>query len=287
MLRSALISALSACLAVCTTLLFQQYWLSPSTNTQQQQHVPAAAVSTAQTDAQQQQQQQQHQGSSDTIPPPPTAIDLAQALGLGRVLLSRGEQEEAALVYRVAAAAALDAAAGNSNNAGGDAGTNRDGGEAQHGLGLALLAAGRPEEALEACREAERLDRSSAAASSCVGALLTGAGDASGAVQALRRALEKAVAAGEGGETVDDIRGRLGGALLDAGEVDEAISVLTGGGASGNNGNVAYNLGVAWQTKVGVVQQYNIADYVVFSADLPHEQRGPLAIVMGYFTRGL
>lgn len=243
MLRSALISALSACLAVCTTLLFQKYWLSPSNA---QQHVPVTASITAKTDA-----QQQHQGTSDTIPPPPPGIDLAQALGLGRVLLSRGEQEEAALVYRVAAqaTAALESAAGGEG--GGGAGTNREGGEAHHGLGLALLAAGRPGEALEACREAERLDRLSSAASSCVGALLTEAGDTSSAVQALRRALEKAVAAREGSETVDDIRGRLGGALLDAGEVDEAISVLTSGNA-GTNGNVAYNLGVAWQTKVGV-----------------------------------
>lgn len=245
MLRSALISVLSACLAVCTTLLFQKYWLS--TTAGPQQHVPATAATTAKTDAQQHHQE----GTSHTIPPPPPpppGIDLAQALGLGRVLLSRGEQEEAALVYRVAAqaTAALEDAAGSE---GGGAGTNRDGGEAHHGLGLALLAAGRLGEALEACREAERLDRLSAAASSCVGALLTKAGDTSGAVQALRRALEKAVVAREGSETVDDIRGRLGGALLDAGEVDEAISVLTSGTA-GTNGNVAYNLGVAWQTKV-------------------------------------
>lgn len=227
MLRSALISALSACLAVCTTLLLQHYLLSPA-DTALHQHVPADK------DAGQQ------QDSADIVPPAANAIDLAQALGLGRVLLSRGESEEAALVYRVAAATAVTA---------GDAGTNKDGGEAQHGLGLALLAVGRPEEALEACLEAERLDGSSAAASLCVGVLLVEAGDTTGAVDAFRRALEKAVAAREDSETVDTIRGRLGGALLDAGEVDEAISAMTDG-ANGNNGNVAYHLGVAWQTKV-------------------------------------
>lgn len=232
MLRSALISALSACLAVCTTLLYQHYWLNPA-GLAVHQHVPAIP---ADTDARQQ------LDSPDTIESSPNEIDLAQALGLGRVLLSRGEQEEAALVYRVAAAAATRAHTG-------DAGTNRDGGEAQHGLGLALLAVGRAEEALEACREAERLDSSSAAASSCVGALMAEAGDITGAVEALRRALEKAVVAREGSDTVETIRGRLGGALLDAGEVEEAISVMTEDG-NANNANIAYNLGVAWQAKV-------------------------------------
>lgn len=259
MLRSALISAFSAFLAVCTTLLYQQ-WLDPNSH----QHVPSAAVSTAEITLQQQQQeqqqadQQQHnqlqdQDSSNTDPPPsPAPIDLAQALGLGRVLLSRGEQEEAALVYRVAASAAVAAHDG-------DVGTNREGGEAQHGLGLALLAAGRSEEALEACREAERLDSLSAVASSCVGVLLTGAGDSAGAVEALRRAVDKAVAVPARGEAdvgrIDAMRGRLGGALLDAGEVDEAISVMMmSGGSNSGDPHVAYNLGVAWQTKVCLQQ---------------------------------
>lgn len=232
MLRSALISALSACLAVCTTLLFQNYWLGPA-DTAVHQHVPATTPADT-ADARQQQED-----STDNVAPAANAIDLAQALGLGRVLLSRGEPEEAALVYRVAAATALSAHAG-------DAGTNRDGGEAQHGLGLALLAVGRPQEALDACLEAERLDSSSAEASLCVGVLLVEAGDTAGAVAAFRRALAKAAVAREGSEAVDAIRGRLGGALLDAGEVDEAISVM----ADGNNGNIAYHLGVAWQTKV-------------------------------------
>lgn len=257
MLTSAFISVLSAFLAVCATLLYQQ-WLNPNAATVIQQHVlPSAPVSTAEINLQQQQEQQeqqqdqeqeqqQDQKSSNTNSPSPPKIDLAQALGLGRVLSSRGEQEEAALVYRVAVSAAVAAHDG-------DVGTNRDGGEAQHGLGLALLAAGRSEEALEACQEAERLDSSSAAASSCVGVLMTGAGDTAGAVEALRRAVEKAVAAREGDGTIDAMRGRLGGALLDAGEVDEAISVMSGG--SSVDPHMAYNLGVAWQTKVGCIRK--------------------------------
>ena len=233
MLRSALISALSACLAVCTTLLFQHYWFGPA-DTAVHQHVPA--IPAADTDARRQ------QDSADIAAPAANAIDLAQALGLGRVLLSRGEPEEAALVYRVATATALSAHDG-------DPGTNRDGGEAQHGLGLALLAVGRPQEALEACVEAERLDSSSAESSLCVGVLLVETGDTAGAVDAFRRALSRAAVAREGSETFDAIRGRLGGALLDAGEVDEAISVMADDN-NGNNGNIAYHLGVAWQTKV-------------------------------------
>lgn len=242
MLRSFLISALSACLAVCTTLLYQHYWLSNPPGSTAVHDVPAAIP--ADTDAGQQEE------SSDTTASATNAIDLAQALGLGRVLLSRGEQEEAALVYRVAAATALRSHTG-------DVGTNKDGGEAQHGLGLALLAVGRSEEALEACLEAERIDSSSAPASLCVGALLAENGDTTGAVEALRRALEKASVAREGSETVDTIRGRLGGVLLDAGEVDEAISVMTHDN-NGNNDNIAYNLGVAWQTKVGVAWQTKV-----------------------------
>lgn len=248
MLKSALISALSAFLAVCTTLLYQQ-WLSPQAAADIQQHVASIRVGTAEIDVQQHQQDssntEQQQDTSNTNPPSPTKIDLAQALGLGRVLLARGEQEEAALVYRVAAAEAVAAHDG-------DVGTNRDGREAQHGLGLALLAAGRPEEALEACREAERLDSFSAEASACVGALLTGAGDTTGAVEALGRAVEKAVASREEAGTIDAMRGRLGGALLDAGEVDEAISVMAGGSGNSGDPHMAYNLGVAWQTKVGI-----------------------------------
>eukprot|EP00903_Cladosiphon_okamuranus_P010815 g10217.t1 len=231
MLRSALISALSACLAVCTTLLFQHFLFNPPYTAVH--NAPATPADTA---------ARQQQDSSDFVAPSANAIDLAQALGLGRILLSRGEPEEAALVYRVAAATAVGAHTP-------DAGTNRDGGEAQHGLGLALLAVGRPEEALEACLEAERLDSSSAEATLCVGALLVEAGDTTGAVDAFRRALEKAMVAREGNDTVVAIRGRLGGALLDAGEVDEAISVMTDGNSSSSNGNIAYHLGVAWQTK--------------------------------------
>ncbi|CAM9759864.1 unnamed protein product [Ectocarpus sp. 6 AP-2014] len=237
MLKSALTSALSACLAVFTTLLYQQ-WASPSPQLQQQ-HVPVATKID---------REQELAGSPSTAPPSPTTVDLAQALGLGRVLLSRGEHEEAALVYRVAAsaAAAVD--------------SNREHGEAQHGLGLALLATGRPEEALVACREAERLDPDLPSATSCIGAILTDAGDIAGALTALRHAAEKT----ERGEvtvglwrdaegTADTIHGRLGAALLAAGEVDEAIEVLTRveleARRAGGDPHAAYNLGVAWQTK--------------------------------------
>ncbi|CAM9449648.1 unnamed protein product [Ectocarpus sp. 4 AP-2014] len=237
MLRSALTSALSACLAVFTTLLYQQ-WASPSPQLQQQ-HVPVAMKID---------REQELAGSPSTAPPSPTTVDLAQALGLGRVLLSRGEHEEAALVYRVAAsaAAAIDA--------------NREQGEAQHGLGLALLATGRPEEALVACREAERLDPDLPTATSCIGAILTDAGNIAGALTALRHAAEKAerggVTAGlwrDAEGTADTIHGRLGTALLASGEVDEAIEVLTRveleARRAGGDPHAAYNLGVAWQTK--------------------------------------
>lgn len=265
MLRSALISALSACLAVCTTLLAQHYWFGPAADTAVHQHVPTSIP--VDTDGSSNQQQDR----PDVVAPAANAIDLAQALGLGRVLLARGEPEEAALVYRVAAATALSAHAG-------DAGTNRNGGEAQHGLGLALLAANRPEEALQACLEAERLDRSSAAASLCVGVLLVEAGDTAGAVEAFRRALEKAAVSREGSETVDAIRGRLGGALLDAGEVDEAISVLADGNNC-NNGNVAYHLGVAWQIKVCL-------DPVYLDYTLRREQQDLTAVLLSQSTCG-
>ncbi|CAM9338444.1 unnamed protein product [Ectocarpus fasciculatus] len=237
MLKSALTSALSACLAVFTTLLYQQ-WAGPSPQLQQQHVTVSPKID----------REQELAGSPNITPPSPTAVDLAQALGLGRVLLSRGEHDEAALVYRVAASAA---SARDSN---------REHGEAQHGLGLALLATGRPEEALEACREAERLDPDLPTATSCVGAILTDAGDIAGALTALRHAAEKAERGGataglwrDAEGTADTIHGRLGAALLAAGEVDEAIEVLTRveleARRAGGDPHAAYNLGVAWQTK--------------------------------------
>lgn len=249
MLRSVLISVLSACLAVCTTLLIQQWDALSSL-----QHVPATLVPEPKTEivSRQQHQEEQDHGSASTNTASLAAIDLAQALGLGRVLLSRGEHEEAALVYRVASSAASSATSDDAAVAG----TNRDRAEAQHGLGLALLAAGRAEEALEACKEAELADPELAAASSCVGALLTDAGDTVGALEALRHAAEKAER-GSGTATVsreaesaaaDNIRGRLGAALLAAGEVDEAIAALET--RARGDSHAAYNLGVAWQSKV-------------------------------------
>ncbi|CAM9865312.1 unnamed protein product [Scytosiphon promiscuus] len=245
MLKSVLISVLSACLAVCITLLIQQ-WESLSSL----QHVPATLDPEPKTEIVSQQHQEGQDSTSSTNPAVPAAIDLAQALGLGRILLSRGEHEEAALVYRVASATASGARSSSDSVSG----TNRDRAEAQHGLGLALLAAGRADEALEACREAELADPELAAASSCVGALLTDAGDTVGALEALRNAADKADRGG-GTETVsrevegaaDSIRGRLGAALLAAGEVDEAIVAL--GARAGGDPHAAYNLGVAWQSK--------------------------------------
>lgn len=243
MLKSVLISVLSACLAVCTTLLIQQ-WASLSSL----QHVPATLVDEPKMEIVSP-KHQEDQDNASTSPESPAAVDLAQALGLGRVLLSRGEHEEAALVYRVASTAASTATSDAV------AGTNRDLGEAQHGLGLALLAAGRAEDALEACREAELADPELAAASSCVGALLTDAGDTAGALEAFRHAVEKADRVGgtaivprEAEGAADNIRGRLGAALLAAGEVDEAIATLEM--RAGGDPHAAYNLGVAWQSKV-------------------------------------
>ena len=143
------------------------------------------------------------------------------------------------MAFRVAAAAAAGT------------GTNQNHAEAKHGLGLALRAAGRPDEALEACREAERLDAELAVASECVGALLTESEDIVGALKALRSAAEKA----EGGATTaGEIHGRLGVALLAAGEVDEAIPALKraleGTALDSRDYFAAYNLGVAWQSKV-------------------------------------
>lgn len=233
MLRSLLISSLSACLAVFTTLQYQA-WIStppspadttaataafvpPVSDNTEQVVVPAATV------------------QQDSI----TTIDTAQALGLGRVLLARGEAEEAALAFHVAYA-----------------GTSRNNhkGEAKHGLGLALRAAGRSDEALEACREAELLDPQLAAASACIGTLLTEAGDGAGALKALRSAATKV---DDAGLEEADVNGRLGAALVAAGEVDEAIPVLrralaTAGSVGGDarHPHVAYNLGVAWQSKV-------------------------------------
>lgn len=253
MLKSLLISALSACLAVWATLQYQQRVLDPPRPSPlaSKDHTNLAAATDdgsnseadpkllKQQEAQQQDQQQEQQhSSSDVIP---TSIDLAQALGLGRVLLARGEPEESALAFRVAATAAAAAAAG----------TNQRyyHAEAKHGLGLALRAAGRPDEALEACREAERLDPELAVASACVGALLTESEDIVGALKALRSAAEKVERGGasrEGG----GIHGRLGAALLAAGEVDEAIPALVRALEGTEDHHAAYNLGVAWQSKV-------------------------------------
>ena len=253
MLKSLLISALSACLAVWATLQYQQRVLDPprpsfedtKIHTDDDGSINEGDPQLLQQQRQQQQQQQQqqeqqqeHHSSNDDIS---ASIDLAQALGLGRVLLARGEPEESALAFRVAAAAA----AGTSQN--------HHHAEAKHGLGLALGAAGRPDEALEACQEAERLDPELAVASACVGALLTESEDIAGALKALRSAAEKVEkggatrAAAEGG----GIHGRLGAALLAAGKVDEAIPALVRAlEGKARDHHAAYNLGVAWQSKV-------------------------------------
>lgn len=253
MLRSLLISVLSAFLAVWTTLLYQE-WADrrqPPSSSVDNTATPTTTVTAPHDEHEADSQEQQQKDTTTTTNSNPTIIDVAQALGLGRVLLARGEAEEAALAFRVAAAAAAAPTAAA-------AGTKHYHGQAQHGLGLALRAAGRPEEAIEACREAERLDPELAAASACVGALLTESGDAIGALKALRSAAVKvdnrgaASAAGE--ETADEIHGRLGAALVAAGEVDEAIPMLMRaleGVAVGSwDAHAAYNLGVAWQSKV-------------------------------------
>lgn len=265
MLKSLLLSALSACLAVWATLQYQQR-VDPrpsvgpedtslpiladdgdhgsSSNIEADHKLLLLHQEQHQQHQQQQQEQQEQQEQHSSLTP--ASIDVAQALGLGRVLLARGEPEESALAFRVAAAAAA-AAAGT--------GTNQDHAEAKHGLGLALRAAGRPEEALEACQEAERLDAELAVASACVGALLTESEDIVGALEALRSAAKKL----ENAKTMnrvsaEGIHGRLGAALLAAGEVDEAITALTraleGTALDSRDHHAAYNLGVAWQSKV-------------------------------------
>lgn len=238
MLRSLLISALSACLAVFTTLQYQA-WTSvpPSPADTTSTRTPAASGPSVVSDNTEEEAAPADIGQQDDGS---TTIDIAQALGLGRVLLARGEADEAALAFRVAYSGAS-----RSNHKG----------EAKHGLGLALRAAGRPDEALEACREAELLDPQLAVASACIGALLTEAGDGAGALEALRSAAEKV---DDAGPENADVNGRLGAALVAAGEVDEAIPVLrralaaAAGSVGGDAGrpHVAYNLGVAWQSKV-------------------------------------
>lgn len=181
-------------------------------------------------------------------------VDIAQTLSLGRVLLARGEAEEAALAFRLAAANVGSAHDEKHLYQGSTAA------EAHYGLGLALRAAGRPGEALSACREAERLDPNSAPAAICVGALLTEIGDVEAALTTLRRAAQLEPSdgrVGSGGEagSIGGGRGeasrRLGAALLAAGYVEEAIPVLMRA-LTMNSGDAhsAYNLGVAWQNEV-------------------------------------
>lgn len=229
--NSALTSVASACVAVLVTLQYRAY-LPPTAITQGKNN-PLRSPSASSTPTQEERDRQQVTAGS--------AVDLAQALGLGRVLLSKGEPEEAALAFRIAANAALAIT--------GDAiacdGQRQVAAEAHHGLGLALRAAGRESEALSACQEAERLDPSLAAASMCVGALLTDVGDSEAALAALRRAVElESDGSGEASS-------RLGAALVAAGEVEEAIPVLMRALAMDKmDYHSAYNLGVAWQSKV-------------------------------------
>lgn len=181
-------------------------------------------------------------------------VDIAQTLSLGRVLLARGDAEEAALAFRLAAANAGSAHDEKQPNHGSTAA------EAHHGLGLALRAAGRPGEALSSCREAERLDPKSSPAAICVGALLTEIGDAEAALTALRRAAQLEQADGKvgGGGEAGSIGGgrgeasrRLGAALLAAGYGEEAIPVLMRAlTMNSEDAHSAYNLGVAWQNEV-------------------------------------
>ncbi|CAM9926555.1 unnamed protein product, partial [Discosporangium mesarthrocarpum] len=178
------------------------------------------------------------QGPSSAAQPrgPAGASDISysQALGLGHVLLARGEPEEAALAFRLACDSRPDSA------------------QAFLGLGLSLDAAGphHAPEALEACSRAESLDPSMSEAAACLGSLLAEAGDGPGALAALRRAVALDPRASS------EVVGRLGAVLLREGETREAAEVLSGvlaaaaGGSNGAGGEedatAAYNLGVAW-----------------------------------------
>lgn len=253
---SVLVAVLSACVAVWTTLRFQALLVPPASLPEKiyqpliltaindrddgdSKGSTAPRVDGAGTATGLAERKENQHGTVAAV------IDLAQALGIGRVLLARGQPEEAALAFRVAATAAAESTSEtNGNDTPDGSGRRTQAAEANHGLGLALRAAGRPIEALTACRAAERLDPGLAAASVCVGALLTERGDSAGAVAALRRAafLEQ-----DGGEA----QGRLGAALLAAGEVEEAILVLVQAlEVDKMDAHSAYNLGVAWQSKV-------------------------------------
>lgn len=211
----------SACLAVVATVFVQQYRLDQVPLLDEPRAVPSLDLVSNQQPAQ--------DGTTHD-----QAIDVAQALDLGRVLLTRGEPEEAALAFRVAAKATGERRNGRVATA-----------EAKHGLGLALRAAGRASEALDACREAERLNPQLAVASICVGSLLTEAGAWESALVALRRAVELEPDAAEP-------NGSLGAALVATGQADEAISILARAmAANPRDSHATYNLGVAWQSKVG------------------------------------
>lgn len=227
--NSALTSVVSACVAVLVTLQYRSY-IPPAAL----DNLPASSI-TGSTPTKGTSRERDSQRLTAG-----TAVDLAQALGLGRVLLAKGEPEEAALAFRIAANAAVSITGDTIAHD-----VQVSAAEAYHGLGLALRAAGRVNEALSACQEAERLGPSLAAASICVGALLTEAGDTAEALTVLRRAAELE-SDGEG-----EASSMLGAALVAAGEVEEAIPVLTRALAMDKmDVHSAYNLGVAWQNKV-------------------------------------
>lgn len=218
---SLLLCISSACLAVLGTLFFQQFQPKHLPPLKQHRALPSVDHGL-----------DQHFRSGDTGDD--QIIDVAQALGLGRVLLARGEPEEAALAFRVAAKASTrDSESGHVAMA-----------KAKHGLGLALRAVGRPDEALEAFQEADRLDPSFAAASICIGSILTENGAWESALVAFRRAAELEPDAAES-------NGSLGAALLATGQIDEAIPILVRATvADPRDYHAVYNLGVAWQSKV-------------------------------------
>lgn len=232
-----LISCLSsACLAVLATLVCQHFQIN---------HIPTPNeypdLKTHDGDSNQRPLQ-------ESIPHSPD-IDVAQALSLGRVLLGRGENEEAALAFRVAAKASDGLSKGHVAAA-----------EAKHGLGLALRASGKAGEALEACQEAENLNPEFAAALVCVGSLLAEAGDWENALVALRRAAELEPNAAEP-------NGSLGAALVATGQAEEAIPTLKRAmAADPRDSHAAYNLGVAWQSKVCARRLWRgiIAEHSVF-----------------------